>query len=423
MSGSQARGIDLDGGVLGEARRMVGWRTIGDRRSKRGVSGANRSRPRPGGGLWNRLLGGAGLWLVLLVLPWGAWGAEVALRPEIVLRLEPEAPQAFQPTSGRNRPTRLILQLQDATTGRALPEPAQMALELVHVKGWGLLSTGFPHVEGKKQLRGTFLAPQGRLVFDYLFPVRGRYRLTVRCRFMDPGLPGSEGREVWSMRSVHRDFPISVAEQPGNVRNARLFLALLLLFGVGVGLVFARSAAVALFLLYTGLSGQALAHAPHGHGESGIVPRQESTAGTRTGAIQARLTWEPTSPQVGQPTWFLLKFQDVRAGGLVGPARVAIRIELAEDRLPVFAGELLAPDGRLSFSLTFVDGSMHRVFLRAWPAGSPSASFAPLEAVFPVAVESLPPPAGATAKSFGLLLGTVAVGLAVGLGGGRWLFR
>lgn len=102
---------------------------------------------------------------------------------------------------------------------------------------------------------------------------------------------------------------------------------------------------------------------------------------------------------------------------------MAIRVELEEDRLPVFAGELLAPDGQLSFALTFLDGSRHRVLLRAWPAGSSSAARPSLDAEFPVEVEPLPPPAEATAKSFGLLLGTVAVGLALGLGGGRWVFR
>lgn len=411
---------------------MVGWRAIGGQRSKKGAKVTASSIPCSGRRVSNRLLLGAGLWWVVLVLPWGAWGGEAAAPPEIALRLEPMAPWAFQPTSDHNRLTRFVLQLQDATTGGSLSQPVRMELELVHVKGWGLLSTGFPHVEGKEQFRGTFLAPQGRLAFDYLFPVRGQYRLTVRCRATSPGLLGRTG-------VIRQDFSISVAEQPGNVRNARLLLAALLLLGVGVGLVFARSAAVALMLLCTGLAGQALrpgpstllrtgpgqalAHAPHGQGGSGIVRGQSAGTGTQSGTIQAGLTWEPTSPKVGQPTRFLLQFRDVVGGGPVGPVRVAIRTELEEDRLPVFAGEFLAIDGRLSFALTFVDGSMHRMVLQAWPAGSSSTAFAPLKAEFPVAVEPLPPPAEATARSFGLLLGTVAVGLALGLGGGRWFFR
>lgn len=395
---------------------MVGWRTVGGQRSRRGTKGMARSRPCSGRRVSNRLLLGAGLCWVALVLPWMARGGEAAVRPEIALRLEPMAPWAFQPTSDHNRLTRFVLQLQDATTGRSLSKPIQMELELFHVKGWGLLSTGFPHVEGKEQFRGTFLAPQGRLAFDYLFPVRGLYRLTVRCRAMSPGLLGRMG-------PIGQNFSISVGEQPANARNARLLLGSLLLIGVGVGLVFARSAAIALLLLCTGLSGQALAHAVHGHGGGGIVRGQSPGPGTQTGAIQSALTWEPSSPKVGQPTRFLLQLRDVRGGGPVGPARVSLRIELVEDRLPVFAGEFLAPDGRLSFDLTFVDGSMHRVVLQAWPASSSSTAFAPLKAEFPVVVEPLPPPAEATARSFGLLLGTVAVGLVLGLGGGRWFFR
>lgn len=163
------------------------------------------------------------------------WGGEVVVRPEIVLHLEPKRPQAFQPTSDHNRPTHFILELVDAVTGIPLPEAVRMELYLVHVKGWGLLSTGFPHVEGKEQLSGTFLTSQGRLEIDYLFPVRGLYRLTVRCRPEDPSeFPGS----VWP---VSRSWTISVAEQPGNVRNAQLFLAGLLLFGLGIGLVFSFS--------------------------------------------------------------------------------------------------------------------------------------------------------------------------------------
>ena len=181
-----------------------------------------------------KFIGGAGLWFIALILPWGIWGEEAVTQPEIVLWMEPKHSHAFQPTSDNNHPTHFILQLQDVATGNLLSRPAQMELELVHLNGWGLLSTGFPHVEGKEQLKGTFHATQGRLAFDYLFPIRGHYRMTVRCRGMDSELAGN-------IEPIRQDFSISVAEQPENVRNARFFLLGLFLFGAGVGLVFARS--------------------------------------------------------------------------------------------------------------------------------------------------------------------------------------
>lgn len=170
-----------------------------------------------------------------------------------------------------------------------------------------------------------------------------------------------------------------------------------------------------LLFFYLTAAQNAMAHTHQGNDETSQGPRV-----SRTGDVQAKLILDPMVVMVGQPTKFFLSLR--HGDKPLGPAMVAVQVAMVDDHLPVFKGDFWTRDGALSFALTFVDGSEHRVHLRVRLAEASPTPFSPFEAEFPVAVAPLSPPVSATARSLGLLLGVVITGLALGLWGGRRFF-
>ncbi|SEN12730.1 hypothetical protein [Lihuaxuella thermophila] len=78
-------------------------------------------------------------------------------------------------------------------------------------------STDFPVVEGTQLLDGTFRIRDGKISFQYLFPIRGTYRLVIEG--MGP----------------KRLMELDIEENPDEMRNAGMLISGLALFGFGCG--------------------------------------------------------------------------------------------------------------------------------------------------------------------------------------------
>jgi hypothetical protein len=74
-------------------------------------------------------------------------------------------------------------------------------------------STDFPVVEGTQLLDGTFMIHDGKVSFQYLFPIRGTYQLVV------------EGG------GLKRLTELDINENPDEVKNSILFITGLIVFG------------------------------------------------------------------------------------------------------------------------------------------------------------------------------------------------
>ena len=85
-------------------------------------------------------------------------------------------------------------------------------------------STDFPVVEGTTLMKSNVWAPEGKLDFKYVFPIRGEYTLTVKA--FPKGNP---------KLAVEKVLRFSIHENPPEVRNGMLFMLGLLLFGGIVG--------------------------------------------------------------------------------------------------------------------------------------------------------------------------------------------
>ncbi|SFJ21792.1 hypothetical protein [Thermoflavimicrobium dichotomicum] len=82
-------------------------------------------------------------------------------------------------------------------------------------------TTDFPIVEGTQLLDGTFAVHDGKVRFQYMFPIRGTYQLSVE------GVEGSTLKK--------QVIPIAIDENPDEVRNLILFISGLVLLGLACG--------------------------------------------------------------------------------------------------------------------------------------------------------------------------------------------
>jgi hypothetical protein len=83
--------------------------------------------------------------------------------------------------------------------------------------------TDFPWVEGTELIDATLLIEGGKATFNYMFPIRGDYPMTVE-------LFGENGQSL----GIHQ-LVVSMQENPKEVQNAILFVVLLGSFGLLVG--------------------------------------------------------------------------------------------------------------------------------------------------------------------------------------------
>ncbi|MDP9347845.1 MAG: hypothetical protein M3P24_01665, partial [Gemmatimonadota bacterium] len=91
------------------------------------------------------------------------------------------------------------------------------------------ISTDVPVVEGTELFGGREKITNGRVSFDYRFPLRGTYSLDVTVT-PEHGEP------------MERTFAVHVAERSGEARNLAVFLVGLLAFGLAFGMLLGRAA-------------------------------------------------------------------------------------------------------------------------------------------------------------------------------------
>ena len=143
-------------------------------------------------------------------------GAEIA---DIKLKTVPELSEA-RPSF---QPVRIILDLLDSNSRPV--SSGELRIRLSAPASSGLFSTDFPRVEGTLLVDMTLPVVQGKVEWDYLFPIRGVYKLEVES-----------AREKAS--GVQKTFELTVKEQRYKFLFLATFLAVLFLFGFVAGRFF-----------------------------------------------------------------------------------------------------------------------------------------------------------------------------------------
>jgi hypothetical protein len=273
---------------------------------------------------------------------------------------------------------------------------AHVALRLDTPPRPKFLNTDFPYVEGTTLLDLETVAPEGEVRFAAIYPIRGTYRFATRVTLPD-------GSTVETTPTLH------IGENPAEVRNFLVLLALLFAFGLVSGWVIGRerqAALAAVLLLLLALSpGTALAHDPdeggEGHGEAITVSQTE-------GPLHATLTVTPGRGAVGTLNSIAVRLTNPDGTPASGEATlVAWHLE---DEMTVYRFHLpVGADGVARLKVQFFDGAEHELRLTARTRDGREVTLRT-----PIEVEGFSPPLWLKLRVLTLLLSVVAVGLVLG---------
>jgi hypothetical protein len=251
-------------------------------------------------------------------------------------------------------------------------------------------STDFPLVEGSRLLDLSLPLRQGRAEWKYLFPIRGRYRLTVEFTALDG-------------QKAAKTFTLEIRENKQKWVFLAIFLLALFALGMVSGRIFTssrsshgRKLAIGSVLLLGSLMASI-----------GPAPAQEAERGAQFG-------WLEVDPAVvGKPSkvrWRLAGRADTERQ----PVLLNLTIVHLDKGKTVFSVERLPVEKEFAMDFQFTDGAEHRVSAIAYVTGGRM-----LRTEKNVSVTGVEPPAPAMISAIGFFLAVIALGLAVG----RWSRR
>lgn len=173
------------------------------------------------------LMGLVALVVTLAPLPAGAAGEQ------IVVTTDPPIGD-IQPHGGPSaglEPDKLIVEVKDAS-GRNVPN-VKLDVRLDTPSTNWFVSTDVPRIEGHTVLNWSGVAADGRQEFQYAFPIRGAYRVSVKA---SPAAGSSA-----SFIPISRDTELGVREKGKSFLYLGAFLAALFAFGAISGVVLGRA--------------------------------------------------------------------------------------------------------------------------------------------------------------------------------------
>lgn len=306
-----------------------------------------------------------------LAAPFTAWVDESAIR----IQVSPD--------------TTLLRPLKDSARitvdidedGRGSGAPLDLSILLTAPPPGNLVSTDFPLIEGTRLVEMKLAGVTGALSWDYVFPIRGTYRLEVSAT-------DAQGRRLQGSRSVQ------VRENRTKTAFLAAFVAALFLLGFIAGRIFTVPAGVvavlAIVLLYSA-------------GGNGILGAET----VRATALDGKLTVTPSL--VGHPS--TIRWRGTHPGSEEAvPAAVTLRIVQLEKGREIFRLNRAPTRGTLDLVFHFVDASPHTVSVVATPRGGQPAT----EVTRTVQVESDTAQFGARVRPVVLFLLVVLAGLVAG---------
>lgn len=143
-------------------------------------------------------------------------------RVQLEITVSPNEPTNFQPADKAKKPAVIVIKAH----GLAPDIDAVLRLRITHIKGRGLINTGYPHMEGKHVFAGELPMRNGQASLDYIFPIRGNY------------LVEADLQRIPSTR-IARGYLFAHAREPFfEIRNSIILLSLLFIFGLYLGRIY-----------------------------------------------------------------------------------------------------------------------------------------------------------------------------------------
>jgi len=263
--------------------------------------------------------------------------------------------------------TTLLRPLKDAAritidvegVGESPGAPVDLFIRLTAPPPGNVVSTDFPLIEGTRLVEMHLAGVSGTLSWDYVFPIRGEYRLDVSA---------TDGQG----RRLERSFAYKVRESRMKLALLAGFVAALFLLGFVAGRILSAPAAVAAILAVALLQGAGLDQGFGSDADRAIEVKGElAVTPARVGA-PSTIRWRATERGSRKPV----------------PATVTVRVLQLEKGREIFTLNRTPTDGTLDFAFQFTDASPHRVVVAATAQGRQQAA----EVAQTVEVEPVTPP-------------------------------
>jgi hypothetical protein len=337
-----------------------------------------------------------------------------ASEPTIQLQTEPSLSQAIPDEA----PVRISLQAVDAT---AQPlSDVQFQLQLLTPGKTPWFTSDFPIVEGTKLLELGAKAPDGKVEFEQVMPIRGSYTLKAQVTPLTAG----------AFESFEQSIQLSVPENAAKYRNAAILIGILILAGVSSGWVIGGdqtvqdgeiapqpirlllSAAIVVaiaVLLFVNISAEL--SSAHG-GEETQVAATPSVQ--RSQDLEIRLSGDRQAT-VGQLANQTIQVVNSKTGSPEANVVINVKSIALEDNKQMFLYQGKTNDqGKLDWHEQFFDGAPHQVVAEVTPSNGTA-----FQVSHEIEVEGIAPPLYIRFISLGYYTGIFVLSLLIGI----WLHR
>ncbi len=334
-------------------------------------------------------------------------------RPTIKLTTQPAIDQVVP----FKQPVHLSLSVVD-TQGNAV-KSARVKLQIQTPSPTPWFTTDFPIVEGTKLLTLDTVAPDGKLDFQQVFPIRGTYKFTVTATPLTPQ----------AFESVQQTLELTVPESPGKYRNLLILIVLLLGIGWLGGQIIGRQhprdegeiapqpvrlllssaigvVIVALFIINVSAErSESHNHDEHHHPEASVTPSSEGNL---------KFSGDNFT-KVGQLANLAVQAIDSKGQPLTQVSFNIKTIQLEDNEL-TFAYQTTADQlGQVVWQQQFFDGAPHAIEVTATPQAGATNQFKPITSSRTIMVEGVAPPLFTRLVSLAYFTSIVGLGMGIGL--------
>lgn len=323
-------------------------------------------------------------------------------------------------TDKEQSPVKFTLQAVDAR-GKLLNN-ALIKLQISTPIRNHFLTTDFPIVEGTKLLELEAAAPNGKLEFEQMLPIRGNYQIQVN---VSPLVANA-------FASYEQTLNFNVRENPVKYKYFAVIAAILLSLGLlggwviggqeeikdgeiaprSVRLLLSALTVVAIVtLLFINITAEvAEAHGDaHNHKNEKIAPSISQSQGMKIKIIGDKMA------TVGRLAKLAVEVKDSTTGAAIKDVGLRVKAIALEDNLTVFAYQGFPnAEGKLIWQEQFFDGAPHKVEVEAISLPESSRQFPAVKVAQFVEVEGIAPPI--YIRLIGLFYFTAIVGMGMAIG-------
>ena len=350
-------------------------------------------------------------------------GVSQTSQSQVLLSTNPPLEKILPFEAGTDRKqSPVTFKLQAVDAGGKLLTNALIKLQISTPPRNPFLTTDFPIVEGTELLELEAAAPNGKLEFEQMLPIRGNYQIQVN---VSPLVANA-------FASYQQTLNLNVRENPVKYKFFAVIAAILLSLGLLGGWVIGGQEEIkegeiapqSVRLLLSALTVVAIvtllfinitAEVAEAHGDA-HSPKNEKIAPSisQSQGMEVRITGDKLAT-VGRLANLAVEVKDSTTGAAIKDVGLRVKAIALEDNLTVFAYQGFPnSEGKLIWQEQFFDGAPHKVEVEAISLPESSRQFPAVKVAQSMEVEGIAPPM--YIRLIGLFYFTAIVGMGMAIG-------